>query len=135
MITPILHRHMDQVTRLGGVAKSHTFFMLWREKRNNERVTLQCAYLCSQPSGVIQLQCCTPCSLCLLLNEIFKKQKRKEIDKGDLAKVKETTKKQRAKEIKRGNNERWRKWERSKDLKRDKDVPTLKHNFDNANKF
>jgi hypothetical protein len=35
------------------------------------------------------------------------KQKRKEIDKGDLAKVKEITKKQRAKEINRGEeNER-----------------------------
>jgi hypothetical protein len=54
---------------------------------------------------VIQLQYCNSCSLCLLLKEIFKKQKRKEIDKGDLAKIKEITKKQRAKEINRGDNE------------------------------
>lgn len=54
----------------------------------------------------IQLQCCTSCSLCLLVKELVKKLKRKDRDKGDLAKVKEVTKKQRAKEINRGDNER-----------------------------
>jgi hypothetical protein len=71
------------------------------------------------------------------LKEIVKKLKKKGIDKGDLAKLKEITKKQWTKhEIDKGDKERWRKWENKvKDIKRDKYVTGLNHNLHHANQF